>query len=336
MMPVHALLTVEDDAEWDAALDGIPHSFAHTREYCAAMSLSSGLPTRLYRYTCGDARFVCPISERGIDGYTDLTTPVGFSGFVGRGDVKTFLGHWRDHAEASGWVCGYIGLNPLIAPKEFAAAPDYFPADNEIFILDLSRSEAELASKLSTNRKRQLKRFAAEGLQVVSDRSLVLNFFLEHLDEFLKDKGASGSYRIPSEAIHRLLASEGTLALAVAPGGMVEAAVLFGYTSHCADYIFGISLEEGKRHMAALIWHGAMLLRDAGVAALNLGGGIRRNDGVADFKLRFGAERVEFGSLKQIYMPDEYSRLCRLMNADPGNRESFFPAYRAPSAATSS
>jgi hypothetical protein len=331
-VPQDDLLTVDDGARWEGALEGIRHGFGHTRDYCEAMASSSEAPIRLYTYRHGDDRFVCPVIERPFHGETDIATPIGFSGFAGHGDVPRFLQHWQAYARESGWVCGYIGLNPVAAPAELAGLPEY-RSHNEIFTLDLRKPADELWRALSTNRKRQIKRFAEDGLVALADKALVRAFFLGNLDDFLHDRGASEAYRIADRTIELLLASEKTLALAVAPRGVVEAAMLLGYTPDCADYVFGASVGEGKRHSAALLWAGAMRLRDQGVPILNLGGGIRRGDGVAEFKVRFGADRLELGSLHQVYRPDDYARLCRFAESGGEDGSKFFPAYRAPAGA---
>jgi hypothetical protein len=109
----------------------------------------------------------------------------------------------------------------------------------------------------------------------------------------------------------------------------LEAVVMFGYTPHVDDYLFGVALPEGRRHAARLLWCGIERLRSLGVPLLNLGGGARPNDGIADFKRRFGATEAPLLGLKQVYRPDVFERLCRAAGADP-NGGGYFPGYHAP------
>ena len=113
-------------------------------------------------------------------------------------------------------------------------------------------------------------------------------------------------------------------------GDEVQAVCVFGYTPYVAEYLFGVSAPEGRRHSAALLWHGAMRLRSLGIPRLNLGGGIHRGDGVADFKRRFGAARRALGSLRQVYDPERFEELCRRAGVDPSDRAGYFPPYRGP------
>ena len=62
---------------------------------------------------------------------------------------------------------------------------------------------------------------------------------------------------------------------------------------------------------------------------LNLGGGVREADGVAEFKRRFGAWTLPLRSLEQVYDPlAAYDRFCRSKAVSPSDRAGYFPAFR--------
>jgi lipid II:glycine glycyltransferase (peptidoglycan interpeptide bridge formation enzyme) len=109
----------------------------------------------------------------------------------------------------------------------------------------------------------------------------------------------------------------------------VQAVSLFVYTQHIGEYFAGISLPEGRAFSAALLWRGAIELARRGVPQLNLGGGVTRGDGIAEFKERFGAQRIPLYSLKQVYDRDAYRELCHAAGTDPDARAGFFPSFRA-------
>jgi hypothetical protein len=97
--------------------------------------------------------------------------------------------------------------------------------------------------------------------------------------------------------------------------------------------MFSISSPAGRQYSAPLIWAGATELATRGITRLNLGGGVRRGDGVAEFKERFSAKRLALGALRQVYRPTLYADLCREAGAaDPADRDGYFPAYRRPGA----
>jgi hypothetical protein len=111
-------------------------------------------------------------------------------------------------------------------------------------------------------------------------------------------------------------------------GGTLESVAVFGHTPHAGDYLFNVSVPGGERHAVYLIWFAVERLRELGVPKLNLGGGVREGDDLAEFKRRFGAAELPLASLRQVYLPDVYERLCRDAGVS-ADRGGWFPPYRA-------
>jgi hypothetical protein len=324
------LIPLEDRGAWDEALEELPHAFAHTWTSCHAMHLTTGWPTFLYAWQDGSARAICAIAERGEAGEVDVVTPYGFGGIVGAQVGPRMLEQWHEFARHRGYVCGYLGLNPVLAPATLRESADY-REHNDVYVLELHRGTDALYASLSTNRRRQLHDFTSSSVRLVEDRERLSAWFLRHVDEFLRDKGASSTYAFSQETWTALLSSEDILVLGTErPGGDVAAVCVFGYTPHCAEYLFGISEPDGRSHTAALLWAGAGRLGEKGIPKLNLGGGVKRGDGIAQFKERFGGKRLPLGALKEVYRPEVYATLCQRAGKDPTDRTGFFPAYRAP------
>ncbi|BDZ44148.1 hypothetical protein [Naasia aerilata] len=137
------VIPIEERAEWESALEGVPHAFAHTWASCAAMALTTGYPTFLYAWSEGNARTVCAIAERGDEGEIDILTPYGFGGFAGDAG---FEDDWSAFVRERGYVCGYLGLNPLFAPDGLADRSD-FAQHNVVHLLELSRGRTPSAPR---------------------------------------------------------------------------------------------------------------------------------------------------------------------------------------------
>lgn len=318
----------EPDA-WRDALRGIPHAFGHTWESCHATSLTTGEPTFLFAFENSTTRVVCPLAERRESGYTDVYTPWGFSGFAGNGSCPELPAHWHSLAFDRGYVCGFIGLNPLFYDASYGDPGELF-YQNSIFVLDLRVSDADLFQALSENRKRAVRASARAQWTPLEDRASLRVFFMAHCTDFLRSKKASAASEFSEDTLAFLSALDNVLMLGAGEPDRIEAVSVFAYSRNSADYLFGISLPEGQRHAAPLIWHGALRLKALGIPLLNLGGGIRAGDGVAGFKARFGARELPLGALKQVYDPRAYAELCRAAGKDPAQRTGYFPRYRAP------
>ncbi len=325
----HRLIPLDAAQAWDRALEGIPHGFAHTRASCLAMMRTSGLPTFLYEFAAEGVRIVCPLSERPINGRTDVVTPYGFSGFAGTADHPAFAEQWLTFARAQGWVAGYIGLNPLFEN------PSYFPPGavtraNDLFVIDLTRSPEKLHAALDHNRRRQLRRWDELRDTIITDREPLAAFFRANCREFLRRANAGPAYALTDETLALLAELDNVLLLGRGRGGRIEAVSVFAHTPHAAEYLFNIPLADGRHHAVPLVWYAVHELKARGIPALNLGGGVRPGDGIAQFKERFGARRLPFGALKQVYDEAQYARICRAHGRDPLDRTGYFPAYREP------
>jgi hypothetical protein len=108
---------------------------------------------------------------------------------------------------------------------------------------------------------------------------------------------------------------------------VIENVAVAYLAGHFAEYLFNASTETGREFDAWVLWHAARCLAELGVSTVNIGGGIRPGDGVAEYKARFHGLRRPLRSLRQVYDRAEYERLCAEAGAADGG--SWFPAYRA-------
>jgi hypothetical protein len=316
------VVLLEDRVAWEAALSGVPHVFAHTWDNCHAMSASNGYRTFLFCVDSSDARVVCPLAERPIDSDVDVVTPYGLSGVVGSGDCPTFRDRWWEFAMSRAYVCAYLLLSPVLPNgTNFPEAAHH----KVVFVMDLEPGEDELFSRLSSNRRRQIRR--ADDGSLVTDPARLADFFVAIYPEFMARRHAAGVFRLTERSLRALCDSPRTLLLGAQEGGRLRAVSLFGFTDYAADFLFNASLPGQESWSTALIWAAIRELKGLGVPTLNLGGGVSEGDSLAEFKRRFGAKQVPLRHVKQVYRPTRYRELCRRVGADP-TAPGYFPAYR--------
>ena len=320
----HYCIPLESPEEWRSALKGINHTFGHTWENCYAMYLTTGLQTYLYSYRNDTVRIVCPIAEREFEHHVDIVKPFGFAGFVGTGHAADFSSHWEEFARERGYVCGYLGLNPLFDFGGLFRAKDVFDYDT-IFVLDLTRSIDELLAQMHRKRRRELKQYEDPGSYLVTDKPVLQEFILEHYADFLLSRNASHYYSFTKETLSFLLGLDNTILAGARESGKLVAVAACFYTADSADGMLYVSLPEGQHCSAPLFWYTACQAKALGIPSFNFGGG---GGGIADFKRRFGCRELPLKCLKQVYEPAHYETLCRTVNADPKETAGYFPAYR--------
>ncbi len=318
------LIQLECPEDWSEALSGIKHTFGHTWENCYAMHLTTGLRTYLYSFEKDSIRIICPFAERDFNGHVDVVKPFGFSGFVGNGECPEFPAYWRNFTQERGYICGYLGLNPIFDYGNYFDSGSIFQYDT-IYFLDLTPSLDELFAGLNSNRKRQLKHWDGIVSNLTFDKTVLGSFFQDHYYDFLRSKNADPFYYFSSETLSFLFNLDNVLLVGIRNGEKVVAASVFTHTPYVGEYLFGISLPEGRKHSAALVWYGIRHLKSLGIPTINLGGG---DAGTADFKIRFGAKERPLKCIKEVYDKKIYEMLCRSADADPSDLKGYFPAYR--------
>jgi hypothetical protein len=328
----HQLIPLADRGSWEAALDTVRHSFFHTWAYNGAIAATTRLPASLYVCEWAGGRVVCPLLERPFDGHTDVATPPGFPGPVATAPFPTFSRELKRFARTQGWVSGYIGLDPTLTDPALASDEDAVH-HNDVYVLDLSHGEAGVAARLSRNRRRQL-RYHDEH-RLVFERERVAEFLVERVGPFYEERGASRESRLNEESIRLLCSADAVRLVGVEVDGRVQAAAAFASTAWLADAVAGAGTPTGRALSFHLVWDAVRHYTAAGIPRLNLGGGVRRGDSVAEFKRRFGADVVPLRALRQVYNPDAYRDLCERAGRDPSDRSGYFPAYRRPAPVTS-
>jgi hypothetical protein len=319
-------IPVNDDDGWRAALADVPHGFAHTIECCRAVQLTTNAPTHLFSLGRGDARVVCPLSERSYEGYPDVFTPYQFSGFAGNYPADHFGEDWRSFARDRGWVSGYFAMHPGLPNDSYYDSGDCF-IENDLYVIDLRQSVDQLLALMDRNRRREVREFSTAARSVVRDREVLTRFLIDEHPAFLRRVGANAAAELTPATLAALANAESTLLIGAATQGRIEAAYLFGFTRWAGDCLLNVATPEGRRHSTSLLWNGILELKARGVPLLNLGGGVRPGDSVARAKQRFGPTRVPFRSVKQVYHFELFDLLCRKARVDPHDREGYFPPY---------
>jgi hypothetical protein len=327
--PAWRLIPLDDAVAWEGALDGIPHAVATDRSFRLAMHAAGGDPVFLFACDAPAGRFACAIAERRFADEPDVYTPYGFGGVVGTGDPAVFRQAWAAAAAERGWVASYLSLHPVVAPPDLAADPMAVSA-GDAWVMDLEHGLEALRERMSDNARRILRRFPEVQPQIGMDTASVHEFFVRTYPAFMRDRGAVAVYDLPEAVLTALVASPATLVVGW-PEESPRAAALFGITRWGAESLFAAETPEGRGMMAHLVWAAVHRLVEWRTPWLDLGGGVRGPDGIAEFKRRLGARPVPLRMLRAIHRPETYERLVGIADrAGPSARPGYFPAYHAP------
>ncbi len=326
-MSMHTLIRLEAKDEWDDVLKNIRHSFAHTWDNCYAMHLTTSYRTFLYMYENGNTKIVCPIAERDFDGFKDIVTPYGFSGFTGNNDCPDFPHHWNEFTKKSGYVCGYISMNPVFENRTYFEEKDAV-SRTSIYYIDIERSLTDIFESLDSNRRRQIKDYRRHESSFIYDKSRLTEFFKREYYNFLDRYKMSSANYFSMATLDHLCALDNIMMVGTSSEDKVNSVYIFAHTPHEGLCFFNVAKPDARESTPLLLWCGLKYFRSCKIPVMNLGGGSNDDDSIAHSKKRYGAYGLPFKSLAQIYDRSVYDTICTRAGADMNDK--YFPAYRNP------
>jgi hypothetical protein len=301
--------------------EGLP---SHSWHY--AMGLSTlGIEPRLAVIDSGGERLLLSFYERPWKGRFDIATVLGLSGAWLSGSTGAPFQTFKAFAKTTGWVAGYIQLAPSIEVSHYPDG-DRVISTNDLFLLDLGRGD--LRQYASAIIRRKIARAERGGAILIDDAALLATHLRLLYPATIARTGAGPIYDFPVDALTTWACDPDVRTYGALVDGSIEAISMFRLVRKEAEYQLNACTEKGRGLAAWLIWKAAARLTTEGVQRLNLGGGIRRGDGLADFKAKFGGTRCELRALCQVYDPDAYADLCRRSGC---SGTSYFPGYRSSS-----
>jgi hypothetical protein len=321
------LIGTDDPAAWRRALDGVAHGYWHTWEANRALELGLGDRLFLYADEAGDGtRAACTFAERHHGDTVDIYTPAGFAGFVVHGDRDAARARWRELVAARGYVCGYFALHPLVADP---GLHEGVASANTLYVVDLAGGADAVFARADRYVRRALRDFARDGARIVSDRAAVRGFIVDNYAPFMASVGAHPRTVLPRATVAAMCEDEGMLLLGVADDDGLCAAYSVAMAAACAEAHINIGVRDGRRFNTALVCHAIEALAARGIPWLNLGGGVRPDDAVAQAKQKFRPVAHPQRVAREIYRPERYAQLCAAAGRDASVAAGFFPAYRA-------
>ncbi|MDD4914445.1 MAG: hypothetical protein PHW13_05330 [Methylococcales bacterium] len=321
------LIGLDEPLAWSKALEGLPHGYWHGWQANQALYLGTGQPAYLFVHddAASGGRAVCAFAERRWLDTVDIFTPGGFTGFASRGHCPGLHADWHALAAERGYVCGYFALHPVLA-AQYARTT----ATNDLYLLDLRIGEAALLEQADLNVRRAIRDWRQSGRPYVTDKQRLTAFILEHYATFMQTMQANQAAVWGTETLSAMCADPAVLMAGVADESGICAVYTFAVTPYDAECHLNISVRDGRRYTRALLWWGIRTLTGLNIPWLHLGGGVVRNDAIAQAKQRFRPICLPLLTAREIYRPDEFERLCRNAGRDPLSAAGFFPPYRTP------
>ena len=308
---------------WQVLLSDIPHSPTHSWEYINALSQTTSAPFYLYYHIGSDFKVICPLMVRYKKGEPDVTMPYGFNGLIITGQNTSFQKDMEDFLSSLGFVCGYITYNPFFHESESLFKKICIPSVN-VYSLNLTKSREQLLLEMSKKTRYTLKQWCKRSYQIIDKKHLPINYAYQLYLETLRRVQATSIYYFSEECFTQLVTSNYSYVIAIGHERKISAFSMFIYNKFCAEYFINASDQNGRIHARGFIWHAIDYFKKKQIPVLNLGGGTKNDDSLADFKRRLGGQMIQTWKQHHIYNHHKFSKLCGSIH--PKTSE-YFPPY---------
>ena len=329
----------EDIRTWDDIVDRSPVPDVYYRPaYLRAYALTGhGRPLGVV-IRSGSAKVLFPLLVRRLDvgGATvqDAVTPYGYGGLLQISGptnpdpptVQDIVGQLREWARASGLAACTIRLHPILQQESrwgLSHLPEGWArifARGQTASVDLTHwdDSDQRISSMRQNRRQDLKKARASlGVTIAEgpDACKALPSFRELYRETMERLDADRFFLFADEYYDLLaneLADKFALITASSDAGPVASAIFLA-DSLFAHYHLAASNDEGRRFGAATLLVNAAgeWARQRGCSRLHLGGGLRADDKLWEFKRSFGGERSSYSYVTLIADSHEYDSLTK-------------------------
>lgn len=340
------ILDASQRDEWQALLDEIGADDVYfSPDYVHINEQASGGTAECFVYRNGNAVIAYPYLRRSIDGHDmfDLTSPYGFGGYVtaaGQEDMAGFTTAFRAFCRETNVVSEFIRYHPFFENHRYATDDSLDVSEHQLVVAaDLDQTPPDLAASMAKDARKKIRRAGKSGITITHDADWEgYQEFMALYDRTMTKKGASQFYHFSSDFFANLkdkLANRCALFIARLDGRMVGGLLIFhgpvyayNYLS-CSDYDYTNLGTNDALQFAALEW-----ARDRGIRRYLLGGGLKGEDSLFQFKAKFSPGRSRFFIGRRIHLPDAYRDLCvERMKALESDAEAFFaqtwfPLYR--------
>lgn len=261
------------------------------------------------------------------DGRFDLATPVGFQPSLGRAFWTQHLDTIYDALSRTGAVTGFLQTKDDVADLGNGLAINTARYRTN-YCIDLTRGLDELQAAMARDCRSRLKRAVRTVEYDVRDDGDIAEFSRCYA-EIAADKAFPPSYVFSEHDFRALQQVPGIDYLELRSAGAYLSGGFFAAHNGEVDYLFGANSRAKEDTIRLLVWEAIRHFKARGAHRLCLGGGIREEDSLAQYKLRFGSGPRRCTTVRMV-LDRETAEAYANQRLTPAWYQGYFPPYRRP------
>ena len=194
------------------------------------------------------------------------------------------------------------------------------------YLINLNNSIPTLYKNISKRRRTKLN-LNKNSEFVIDTNELYDRFPLMYQHNMLK-LNIKKQFLLDTNIIKKICKHNNSKLIGIKIKGTLEIIHLLGLSNdeNRAEFIFSASTDTGRNYSSLIIWETIKYLSDWGFREYHLGGGIKKDDGLDEFKRQFGGEKIYNYGIKIVCDEESFKNQCQISNSY-SNKTNFFPPY---------
>lgn len=318
-------VSLGDEHEWSAAVNGVAHSIFQTWAYCTAIQKSQTGALEMLSMRTSNSGLVAIFVRRSKNGVDyDIYSPYGLGGLLlWGGECRVIWEAFETWMQENRIVTAFLMAHPGFESQK----DEHFVRFRSSYLLDLSTSEENLWTNLAISHKQELRKLLEDRrITITENKADIMKIFPRLYEDTLTRVGAGSAYFFTEGTLSELVNGTNSVVLGGKVNGVIRAVVLIVYSNSCAEYFINAADLEGRHLTRLLLWIAIKRLQSLRIPKFNLGGGVTEGDALEAFKKRFGGEKVLIPVYRKVVDVDRYSSLCEEYGVD-ANDSGYFPPY---------
>lgn len=197
--------------------------------------------------------------------------------------------------------------------------------------IDLKHDLKQIRNRISSRRRSKLEGTSTESIRFFIDRKEDKKNFFAAYSQNMESWKVSKNLRYSKRFFERIFSLEETLIFSAVDmdGNVLSHCLGFNRKKTHAEFVFSANNGFAKHLATSLIWFEIKWLHQNGFESFHLGGGIKKNDGLSDFKRQFGGYELFNGGVAIVPNGSLFKQACCISKNYQEN-EYFFPPYAKP------
>lgn len=272
--------------------------------------------------------------------YFDWTTPYGYGGPLIQGDItedwmRDFVDKLTLWCKQHKIITQFLRFHPLLNNQQEMTFVSDVISQKKVVYIDTTSKEI-IWKNMTPNNRNMVRKAEKNEISIFHDTGQYLDVFLEIYEGTMRMHDASDYYLFPKEYFKYLIEemNENVVFFYAKYQEKIISASMFFYNEKFMHYHLSGTLPEYRKLASAnmLLTKAAEWAAEHGISMMHLGGGLRNEDSLLDFKKHFNRNgMLDFFIGRNIFDKQKYKELVQIRKkTDSGfdDKQNYLILYR--------